>query len=288
MKSRARLGTFAYNFVMRLTIRIGIYAGAGYLTLCLLFYLRQRKLIYYPEARGEGESLSIAKTYKLLPWRNGGGDIRGWVRPAIGAASQRWLIFHGNAGSALDRENFANGLQFHDPHREVILIEYPGYDCRSGQPGEPALMADALSAAAEWAGHPEPLFLLGESLGGAVAVKTAAALPEKVHGLILLTPLPDLAAVGHHHFPWLPVRWLLKDRYAAREAAASLKIPAFFAIAGQDEVVPTRMGESFYAAYPGPKAVWRDPTAGHNEIDGGPDAKWWPEAERLFDKEPGP
>ena len=87
----------------------------------------------------------------------------------------------------------------------------------------------------------------------------------------------------HRH----PGRWILKDRYAAREAAATLKIPAFFAIAGQDEVVPTEMGEAFYAAYPGPKAVWRDPAAGHNEIDGGPDAKWWPEAERLFATAPG-
>ena len=78
--------------------------------------------------------------------------------------------------------------------------------------------------------------------------------------------------MGHHHFPWLPVCWLLKDRYVVRDAAASLTIPAFFAIAGQDEVVPTKLGESFYAACPGPKAVWRDPAAGHNEIDDGPDA----------------
>ncbi len=267
---------------MRLPYRLGLYAGAGYLTLCLLFYARQRNLIYYPEARSEGESSAIAKTYKLLPWRSGNGQIRGWIRPAQGMVSQRWLIFHGNAGSALDREDYANGLQFHDPHREVFLIEYPGYDCRMGLPSESALMSDAMSAAVEWAGHPEPLFFLGESLGGAVAVKTAAAMPGKIHGLILLTPLPDLAAVGRHHFPWLPVRWMLKDRYAAREAATTLKIPAFFAIAGQDEVVPTKMGEAFYAAYPAAKAVWRDPAAGHNEIDGGPDGKWWPEAERLF------
>jgi pimeloyl-ACP methyl ester carboxylesterase len=267
---------------MRLPYRIGIYAGAGYLVLALFVYIRQRKLIYYPTPRTEDESLSIAHVYKLQPWRSGSGEIRGWIRPAQGSVSQRWLIFHGNAESALEREEFAAGLQHDDPHREVILIEYPGYDCRKGRPTEISLLADARSAAAEWAGRPEPLYLLGESLGGAVAALTAAEIPGKIHGLILLTPLPDLAAVGARHFPWLPVRLLLKDRYPATAAVKGLRMPAYFAIAGQDEVVPTDLGEAFYSAYPGPKAVWRDAKAGHNEIDGGPDAKWWPEAEKLF------
>lgn len=97
-----------------------------------------------------------------------------------------------------------------------------------------------------------------------------------------MTPLPDLARVGSSHYPWLPVRLLLKDRYPAANAAASLKIPAFFAIAGRDEIVPTRLGEKFFLDYPGPKSAWRDSRAGHNEIPGGPEAPWWPEAERLL------
>ncbi len=267
---------------MRWPLRFGIYAGIAYLLICLWFYWNQRNLIYYPAPRTEGESLATAKSFGLLPWRDSGGAVRGWIKPARGAVTQRWLVFHGNAGSALERDEFAAGLQHAAPGREIVLVEYPGYDCRGGRPDEAAIEADADAAVAEFAARPEPLYLLGESLGGAVAVLAAARAPEKVRGLVLVTPLPDLAAVGAHHYPWLPVRLLLKDRFPAARAAAGLKAPAFFVLAGCDQTIPSALGERYFSGYPGAKAIWREPKADHNDIAGGPEAAWWPEAEKFF------
>lgn len=255
--------------------------GAGYLLVCLWFLINQRDLIFAASRRAEARALEAARAAGLAPWRDAAGTLRGW-RIGADAPAERWLLFHGNAGTAVERASFALGLLRGDPAREVLLVEYPGYDFRAGVPSERAILDEAAALVREQAARGAPLFLLGESLGGAVAVLAAAREPERVAGLLLYTPLPDLIAVGGHHYPWLPVRLLVRERFAARAAARGLRIPAYFVLAGDDATIPPKFGEAHYAAYPGPKAVWREPGAAHNTLSDQPGARWWSAAEQFW------
>ncbi len=126
-----------------------------------------------------------------------------------------------------------------------------------------------------------PLFVAGESLGTGVAAALAARHPERVAGLLLITPFLNLADVGRRHYPWLPVRLLLRDRYDSRAALRRYRGPAAFLLADHDEVVSAESGRLLYESYQGPKRLWRQ-AGGHNTINYSPNAAWWRETAKFL------
>ena len=85
--------------------------------------------------------------------------------------------------------------------------------------------------------HPEgEITVIGRSLGSGVASYVAAERP--VSKLVLVTPFDSLAAVAAGHYPWLPVDWLLQDRYDAGRHLADFTGPLLVIRAGNDRVVP--------------------------------------------------
>src|SRR5690606_21254788 len=84
-----------------------------------------------------------------------------------------------------------------------------------GVPSEQGILADA-RAARQWLAQragvrEQDIVLMGESLGGGVMVDLAAS--DGARALILentFTSLPDVAAF---HYPWLPVRTLMRTRF---------------------------------------------------------------------------
>src|SRR5690606_25130066 len=112
----------------------------------------------------------------------------------------------------------------------VVLAEYPGYGPRTGKPGEAAFVADAVETVErvhrEYGGD---LLLVGESLGAAIAAAAGAHHRARVAGLILVTPWNRLADVGAHHYRWLPVRWMLRDRYDVVQSLATFDRPVVVA-----------------------------------------------------------
>ena len=108
----------------------------------------------------------------------------------------------------------------------VVLMDYRGYGGNPGSPTEEGLARDALAAALELErlGYPAGRTIyFGESLGSGVVAALQATRPPA--GLVLRSPFTDLAAVGAHHYPWLPVRMLLKDRFPVLEPLAASQVP---------------------------------------------------------------
>ena len=119
-------------------------------------------------------------------------------------------------------------------------LDYRGYGGNPGSPTEQGLAADARAAhhhlVADRGVPPARLVLFGESLGAAVATRLAQERP--VGGLVLRSPFTSLADVGALHYPLLPVRALLRDRYPIREMVGSITVP-ITVVAGQaDEIAP--------------------------------------------------
>lgn len=269
------LWVFLTGFFGRL-LRLFLALAVG---LFLLFFFMQRSMIYYPMQAPLTEQMALAQRLELLPWKNERGELLGWHTPLLRPEDQplgRVVIFHGNAGYALHREGLIRILQETETgrHLDYFLFEYPGYGAREGQPSEAAFLETATAALATLAVSPPAsdastrLVLLGESLGTGVASALAANPTTTPSGVILLTPFDSLVSVAGHHFPWLPVSWILRDRYASSLVLPSFSGPVAFVMAEADEVVPAKYGRALAAGFPGPKLEILVPGSDHNGVVG--------------------
>jgi hypothetical protein len=233
-----------------------------------LFVLQDR-LLYFPERA----AVDAVASGPLRPWPSAAG-FRGLMAAPAGAARATAIVFHGNAGHAGYRDYYAHSLL--PLGLRVILAEYPGYGPREGKPSEAALLADARELVA--LAHREfgaPLLLVGESLGAAVAAGVAAPSAEQVAGLLLITPWDKLANVGAHHYPWLPVRWMLRDGYDSAAALQGFAKPVVVVVAERDSVVPAVFGIALHDSLAGPKQLVTIAGADHNDWPARVDAAWW-------------
>lgn len=187
---------------------VGVLVIVALVGLALVWSL-QRRLIYFPSPG----PLPPAAT--ALP---GGQDVNfttddqirlaGWYFPVEGADAAV-LVFPGNGGDRSMRVPIAAALN--RMGLSVLLFDYRGYGGNPGTPSEDGLAADARAAATWLAEQPgvERIGYYGESLGAAVAV--GLAVERAPQALMLRSPFTSLPDVGATHYPWLPVRWLLRD-----------------------------------------------------------------------------
>jgi pimeloyl-ACP methyl ester carboxylesterase len=149
----------------------------------------------------------------------------------------------------------------------VLLFDYRGYGGNAGSPSEEGLARDVRAARAhllEEAGvPPDRLLYLGESLGAAVVTELATEHPPA--GLVLRSPFVDLAAVGAAHYPFLPVRALLRDRYPVAERVATIRVPTTVVLGGADSIVPPAQSRAVATAAAGLHRLVEVPGADHND-----------------------
>ena len=267
---------------MALLLRLLLVAVALYTGLLILLFCFQRRLLFLPTRVSEAEVLQAARTDQLEAWRNSQGELIGWYYPNP-AARRRLVVFHGNAGQALDRSYYVQGLA--SLGFEVYLFEYPGYGARAGSPSKKAFVeAGRAALAGLLATDLQPLCLLGESIGSGTACALAAEMPGQVAAVALVTPFARLSEVAQNHLRFLPVGWLLRDRFDNLAALAQYHGPVAFVVAGNDEVVGTNQGLRLYQAYAGPKELTMLPNAGHNQLPLDPAAGWWREVAAVLQR----
>jgi uncharacterized protein len=231
--------------------------------------LFQNRLLYFPAKAGVAGLVSD----RLVAWPTA-QDFRGLVAEPTGSARGTAIVFHGNAGHAGHRAFYAQALT--GLGLRVILAEYPGYGPRDGAVGERSLVDDAeQTVLLAHRQHGAPLLVIGESLGAGVAAAAAARQRDKVAGLMLITPWDRLAHVAAYHYPWLPVKWLLRDRYDSAAHLASFDRPVLVAVAERDDIVPARFGTALYEALHDRKRLEVIQAAGHNDWVLHVDGAWW-------------
>ncbi len=156
----------------------------------------------------------------------------------------------------------------------VLLFDYRGYGGNPGSPSERGLALDVRAAYEFLVGvaavPPERLIYFGESLGAAVVTELATEHPPG--GLVLRSPFVDLAAAGRVHYPFLPVRTLLKDRFPLARHLADVRAPVTVVYGGDDTIVPPGQSRTVSVAARAIADVVEVPGADHNDtalLDGG-------------------
>lgn len=254
-----------------LASRILVLAAIGYVAVCLLVFIRQRAMMFHPTALSDDAMGALAKETGMSRWTSAGGEPLGWMAPGD-PADVPVLIFQGNTGHALERLGLIGHLRTAGARGRIYILDYPGYGSRPGAPSERRLTEAAVGALDAM---PGPVIVAGESLGTGVAAQAAKIRPEKIRGLLLVTPFDSMSAAAAHHYPWFPVRLLLLDRFDSVNALKSFSGPVAIVFGTADGTTPPDGALRLAASLTGPKKLWEVPGAGHNDAAPNlPAAQW--------------
>ncbi len=236
-----------------------------YVVLVACAYFFQQHLIYSPTIQRPVIPLRLGGRVEEMKVTTADGlTLEGWFMGPTGR-NPIVVLFHGNAGHYGDRavkaEIFAN------QGYGVLLTEYRGYGGNDGVPDEAGLYNDArafLMWLFEQGFGSNDIILYGESIGCGVAIQMASEF--ETLGLVLETPFTSLSEAAVHHFPWLPVRYLIRDNYDNLSKIGTITEPILVLHGTSDRVVPYSMGEQLYRAAHKPKKLVTIRGGGHNNL----------------------
>jgi pimeloyl-ACP methyl ester carboxylesterase len=238
--------------------------GALYLGQDGMLFLPQTGPVRPPHARAgrAAEPLGVQVAEGVV--------VRGWLVRAPRAPAPLLIYYGGNAEEV--------SWQAAEPWPEdwsLALVNYRGYGESDGKPSEQALFADAVHVFDELTARPEVdrarVVLVGRSLGSGVAVHVASR--RDVAGTVLISPFDSMTALGERHYPFLPVRLMLKHPFDSLSRAPAITVPMLAIVGERDAIIPPEHSRRLFEAWAGPKRWVVVSGAGHNDL--GAQADFW-------------
>lgn len=238
-----------------------------YFLMLAYYFFTQRSFLYYPDVTRPDPVQSGVPEMEVVSARTADGlDLQAWYAPPREAGRPVVVLFHGNGGHIGWRGGKAR--LFMEAGYGVMLAEYRGYGGNPGKPSEQGFYADAhawmemMAARGVAAGD---IVLYGESIGSGPAVRMAADYPG-VRALVLETPFTSLAETAQHHMKWLPVRFMMWDRFDNMHLIGGLGMPVLILHGRRDMIVPYAQGVRLYEAAGGRKFMETYDAGGHNDL----------------------
>ena len=281
---------------MRKTVRRGlivvaVLAGVGYLTPVVYLMANERRMVFQPDQFGGRTVVPLPDSLRLVSNRvslmsGDGATITGIVVPASDTAAQWLLYLQGNAGNVTSSVLPQFYARWHALGLNILAIDYRGFgESESRTPDEKGTYADA-RAAYEWLRMtrgvpPERIVLYGHSLGAGVAIELA--LHVQAAGLIVegaFTSVPDR---GAEIYPWVPVRWISRQRFENIEKIGRVAMPKLIMHASDDEIVPYDHGQRLFDAARAPKE-WVELKGGHMNAFLRDSAHFWGHARGFVER----
>jgi fermentation-respiration switch protein FrsA (DUF1100 family) len=238
-----------------------------YFVILLALMIFEESLIFFPSR------------YPVGNWEPGGLKFEdAWFRASDGTQLHGWyvphdrplavvLFCHGNGGNVTHRDDALHLL-----HRKaqvaVLAFDYRGYGRSEGSPTEAGVLADARAARtwlAQRAGIAEnEIVMMGESLGGAVAVDLAAR--DGARALVLESTFSSLPDVASYYYRWLPVRLMMHTRLDSTRIIGQFRGPLLQSHSTSDSIIPYQFGRRLFDAAHEPKRLITFSGIDHNEL----------------------
>jgi len=239
----------------------------------ILFHPVRGKLAA-PPARLDLDSRDVA-----LQSDDGTPLVARLIPPPVGRltatnATAGWILYLHGAGGNVGVLGYNEAwAKFRRLGLGVLAVDYRGFGQSGGQPSEAGLYRDATAAYAYLTGRlgvsASRIVIYGYSLGSAVAIDLARRVPAA--GLIVEGALLSVPARGAELYPFLPVAWLARNRFASVEKVATVSMPKLFIHAREDTDVPIAHGRRLFELATAPK-YFRDVAGGHrtaHQVDPG-------------------
>ena len=230
----------------------------GLALFALFLRWREPSMIYYPKRTLDATPAAGEFLFEDV-WLTTSDSVRihGWYVPAASTNAPVFLFFHGNAGNISHRMEKLSIL--HNLGASVFMIDYRGYGRSEGKPNETGTYRDAQAAYDHLTKHlnldPKTILLYGESLGSAITVELATHVA--CGGVVLEEPFTSVTDIAQKMFPFLPVSYLVQNRYDSLSKINRLHAPLLIFHSYNDEMFPMSYAESLLAAAPEPKQLIR-------------------------------
>ena len=224
-----------------------------YIMICMFIFFYQRNLLYHP---GENNYLDEGPlNHKIEKVSiNSESSLVGWYF-LNNKNYKTILFFHGNAGKLDNRIYKLN--EFSKINVNYLIFAYRGFSGNQGKPTESGLYEDSL-AAKKWLNSKQiedkDIILYGESLGTAIAFNLAK--DYSFRGIILESPFTSMETLAKNYYPYLPVKYLLKDKYNSISKLNKNSAPILVMHGRKDKIVPFGMGEEIYNKFSGEKSSY--------------------------------
>ena len=172
-------------------------------------------------------------------------QLLGWFHKKNLKDYKTILYFHGNAGKLENRIHKLN--HFKDMNVNFLIIAWRGFSGNDGNPSEKGLYIDGESTI-KWLKNKgikeENIILYGESLGTGIA--TQIAQNKNFAGLVLETPFTSMVEAAKNFYPYIPVGFILKDKYENDKKIKNINIPVLIMHGEADQIVPFWMGKKIF------------------------------------------
>lgn len=182
------------------------------------------------------------------------------------------IHFHGNARNLTNHVGHVRWLTNHGYF--VVTFDYRGYGRSDGKPSREGLILDGQTVLRHFARQFDsyPIFVIGQSLGGAVAIPVLALTPEvRPRALIVDSTFDSYRRIfrsklGSFFLTW-PLQWpcsvLVSNDYSPDEWVEKLTLPILFIHGDADATVPMEFGERLFQKARSPKEFWKISGARH-------------------------
>jgi fermentation-respiration switch protein FrsA (DUF1100 family) len=224
----------------------------AYLIIILFVYFYQRSLLYNPSENNYLNDKINFNYKEIFIETDKKIKLKSWFIEKDLKNFKTILFFHGNAGNLFNRVHKLNELNKLDLN--ILIISWRGFSGNKGKPTEKNLYHDAQEAV-KWLKAQgldnKNIILYGESLGTGIATELASK--NNFGGIILESPFTSMADTAKIYYPYLPVNFLLRDRYDSKIKIKDIKTPILIMHGKMDNIVPQKMGLELFEKANNPK-----------------------------------
>ena len=206
-----------------------------YIFICLLLFLFQEKLIFFPQKLEKGYKFSFDQKFDEISIKTKDNKFLNAI--LFKADTPKGVIFylHGNAGSLSSWGDLAK--TYTNLNYDVFMLDYRGYGKSEGAiNGQSQFFQDIQTAYDELKTKysEDKIIVLGYSIGTGLAAKVASTNNPRI--LILQAPFYSLADMMRHTYPIIPT-FILKYKFETNDYIKNCKMPIVIFHGNQDEVI---------------------------------------------------
>ena len=224
----------------------------AYIVVIIFVYFYQRNLLYHPSENNYQNDTIQFNHQEIFIKVNDEIKLKSWIINKDLKNFKTLVFFHGNAGDLSNRIYKLNELD--KLNINILLISWRGFSGNEGYPTEKNLYEDA-EAAIKWLNKKKvsnsQIILYGESLGTGVAGEIASK--NNFNSIILESPFTSIENSAKIYYPYLPVSFLLKDRYDSISKIKKINSPILIMHGRKDDIVPFFMGKKLFEKANSPK-----------------------------------
>tara|TARA_B110001450_G_scaffold174044_1_gene162417 strand:- start:711 stop:1511 length:801 start_codon:yes stop_codon:yes gene_type:complete len=224
----------------------------AYFSIILFVYFYQRNLLYHPSENNYLNDKINFNYKEIFIETDKDIKLKSWFINKDLKKFKTVVFFHGNAGNLLNRVYKLNELNKLEIN--ILLSSWRSFSGNKGKPTEKNLYYDAKKIV-KWIKmqgvESKDIILYGESLGTGVVTELASK--NDFGGIILESPFTSIADAAKIYYPYLPVNFLLRDRYDSKSKIQNIKIPILIMHGKMDNIVPQKMGKELFEKANDPK-----------------------------------